>query len=90
VILLQVFSLCSQRSPLLGKLSECSTWFVFERAKRLFSTYGSAPPAFLGPQSHPHVQAVPKLKPRGLIHCNGARPINTRRDIAPLLELGPD
>ena len=58
VILLQVLSLCSQRSPLLGKLSECLTWVLFERAKCLFSTYGSAPPAFLGPQSHPHVQAA--------------------------------
>ena len=30
VILLQVFSLHSQRPPLLRKLSERSTWFLFE------------------------------------------------------------
>ena len=56
MISLQVFSLFSKRSPLLGKLSECSAYFFFECAKCFFGTYRSTPTAFLGPQGHPHFQ----------------------------------
>ena len=55
----QVFSMFSQRPPLLRKLSKGPLYFLIRGAKRLLRALGGALTAFFSPQIYPHFETGP-------------------------------